>query len=126
MGAPTTEMGPMLKARILLVGDDDILMETRKLLLSNWEVSTMKIRSALAAPPAEPFDLLILCQTVRTPDVERFLANRSKYASEILVIRGPNDSDNFPALIHSIDLLQRPVELIDQVRGMLGGQAIHS
>lgn len=51
-------------ARILIVGDDPVLLDTRADLLAEWEPTKSTSTDALAMIRATPPDLLILCQTV--------------------------------------------------------------
>ena len=54
-----------MKASILIVGDDPVLLHTRAELLRDWQIAAASSREAEQAILAQPYDLLILCQTVQ-------------------------------------------------------------
>ena len=54
-----------MKASILIVGDDPVLLHTRAELLRDWNVVAASSRDAENAVHAQPYDLLIFCQTVQ-------------------------------------------------------------
>ncbi len=54
-----------MKASILIVGEDPVLLHTRAELLRDWHIVAANSREAAEAILARPYDLLILCQTVQ-------------------------------------------------------------
>jgi DNA-binding NtrC family response regulator len=54
-----------VKATILIVGDDPILLHTRAELLRDWHIAAASSREAKEAILARPYELLIFCQTVQ-------------------------------------------------------------
>jgi hypothetical protein len=54
-----------VKASILIVGDDPVLLHTRAELLRDWQIVAASSREAEPAIRAQPYDLFILCQTVQ-------------------------------------------------------------
>ena len=54
-----------MKATILIVGDDPILLHTRAELLRDWHIAAASSREAKEAILARPYELLIFCQTVQ-------------------------------------------------------------
>ena len=54
-----------MKASILIVGDDPVLLHTRAELLRDWHIVSASSREAEEAILARPYDLLIFCQTVQ-------------------------------------------------------------
>jgi DNA-binding NtrC family response regulator len=78
-----------MKRRILLVGEDPALLETRALLLSAWETSIRDTRSALAAIQSETFDVVIVGQLVTAENARLLIsaARKREPVPEILAIR---------------------------------------
>ena len=54
-----------MKALILIVGDDPILLRTRAELLRDWQITTASSREAGEVLRSRPYDLVILSQTVQ-------------------------------------------------------------
>jgi DNA-binding NtrC family response regulator len=54
-----------VKASILIVGDDPVLLHTRAELLRDWQIVTANSREAGEAILARTYDLLIFSQTVQ-------------------------------------------------------------
>jgi DNA-binding NtrC family response regulator len=54
-----------VKASILIVGDDPVLLHTRAELLRDWQIVTANSREAKEAILARTYDLLIFSQTVQ-------------------------------------------------------------
>jgi DNA-binding response OmpR family regulator len=77
-----------MNERILLVGEDPVLMATRAMLLSDWQTTTLNAREASAALSAQSFDLVVLCQTVPDADVKQLIATaqRKQPSAAILAI----------------------------------------
>ncbi len=78
-----------MKASILIVGDDPVLLHTRAELLRDWQIVTANSREAEKAILARTYDLLIFSQTVQEK-VVRGLIDRARQTypeSRILAIR---------------------------------------
>lgn len=82
-----------MKAWILIVGDDPVLLHSRAQLLRDWHITTASSRNAAEALRAREYDLLIFSQTVH----ERFaraliaIAQEVHPNSSILAIRSGDD-----------------------------------
>jgi DNA-binding NtrC family response regulator len=78
-----------VKASILIVGDDPVLMHTRAELLRDWQIVTASSREAERAISARTYDLLIFSQTVQEEVVRGLIdqARRLHPESKILAIR---------------------------------------
>jgi DNA-binding response OmpR family regulator len=64
-------------AGILIVGDDEMLLETRARLLRDWQVSVTTSRLAAESIESIAYDLIIFCQTV--PDqAAQMLINQAR------------------------------------------------
>jgi uncharacterized protein YdhG (YjbR/CyaY superfamily) len=61
----TPREGGDVKASILIVGDDPVLLHTRAELLRDWRIVAASSRDAEEAILARSYDLLIFCQTVQ-------------------------------------------------------------
>ena len=68
----------MLKASVLIVGDDPHLLRTQTELLCDYQVVTACSREAGEAIRAYPFDLLIVSQTVPVTAARSLLAQANK------------------------------------------------
>jgi CheY-like chemotaxis protein len=78
-----------VKASILIVGDDPVLLHTRAELLRDWQTVTANSRDANEALLARTYDLLIFSQTVHEKVVRGLIdqARQLQPASRILAIR---------------------------------------
>jgi len=77
-----------MKARILIVGDDPVLLHTRAELLRDWQIVTASSRDASEAMHAQNYDLLIFSQTVQEKVVRNLIgqAHELDPAPRILAI----------------------------------------
>ena len=78
-----------MKASILIVGDDPVLLHTRAELLRDWQIVTVNSREAENALLARTYDLLIFSQTVQEKVVRGLIdqARQLHPESRILAIR---------------------------------------
>ena len=78
-----------MKASILIVGDDPVLLHTRAELLRDWQIVTASSRDAREAMLARTYDLLIFSQTVQEKVVRGLIAQARELhpESRILAIR---------------------------------------
>ena len=63
-----------MKALILIVGDDPVLLRTRAELLRDWQITTVNSRDAGEALRSRPYDLVILSQTVQETQARSLIA----------------------------------------------------
>jgi CheY-like chemotaxis protein len=79
----------MLKASVLIVGDDATLLRLQSEMLRRWQVVTATSREAKQAIPVLAYDLLIVSQTVCEGDAHSLVARARKLQRppKILVIR---------------------------------------
>lgn len=82
-----------MKAWILIVGDDPILLHTRAELLRDWEITTAPSRHAEEAMRVRNYDLLILSQTVQETRAKSLIAQAMELQPNprILAIRSEED-----------------------------------
>ena len=82
-----------MKALILIVGDDPILMRTRAELLRDWQITTVSSRNAEEALRSRPYDLVILSQTVQETQARTLIAQALELDPNprILAIRSGDD-----------------------------------
>jgi CheY-like chemotaxis protein len=82
-----------LKACILIVGDDPVLLHTRAELLRDWQTVTANSWDAQEAMLARKYDLLIFSQTVQETVVRNLIdqALELNPESRILAIRSVED-----------------------------------
>jgi hypothetical protein len=67
-----------MKARILIVGEDEMLSYTRAELLREWGVVTTDSVGALAAMRVRRYDLLIFCQTMPDSTARTMIAEANE------------------------------------------------
>jgi CheY-like chemotaxis protein len=94
-----------VKATILIVGDDPVLLRTRAELLRDWQITAVSSREATEAMRARAYDLLILSQTVQEPLARKLIAQALELAChpKILTIStGVNQPFGLPA--YQVDL----------------------
>ncbi len=82
-----------MKASILIVGDDPVLLHTRAELLRDWQTVTASSQDAEEAMRARVYDLLIFSQTVQEKVVRSLIdqARRLRPESRILAIGSAED-----------------------------------
>jgi hypothetical protein len=87
------ERGSNVKARILIIGDDPVLLHTRAELLRDWQITTTNSRDAAKAMLARKYDLLILSQTVQEAAAKSLLAQAAELHPKprILAIHSGSD-----------------------------------
>ena len=83
-----------MKALILIIGDDPILLRTRAELLRDWQITTVNSRDAGAALRSRPYDLVILSQTVQEAQARSLIAQAQELDPNprILAIRSGDGS----------------------------------
>jgi CheY-like chemotaxis protein len=82
-----------MKALILIIGDDPILLRTRAELLRDWQITTVSSRDAQEALRSRPYDLVILSQTVQETQARTLIAQALELDPNprILAIRSGDD-----------------------------------
>jgi len=82
-----------MKALILIIGDDPILLRTRAELLRDWQITTVSSRDAEEALRLRPYDLVILSQTVQETQARSLIAQALELDPNprILAIRSGDD-----------------------------------
>jgi DNA-binding response OmpR family regulator len=82
-----------VKERILIVGDDPVLLHTRAELLRDWQVATASSRGAREAMLARKYDLVIVSQTVNETQARSLIAQARELRPnpKILAIRSAED-----------------------------------
>ena len=108
--------------RILLIGEDYALMETRALLLSSWKTSISSSRDALDVMRQEKFDLIIIGQLVNFLKAADLIKEARAQAPppKVLAIRFPGDPDSLGVETHILNSPDKPSWLIDKVVKMIG------
>jgi DNA-binding NtrC family response regulator len=94
-----------MKALILIIGDDPVLMRTRAELLRDWQVTTVNSREAGEALRLRPYDLVILSQTVQEAQARSLIAQAQELrpSPRILAIRS-GDSQQLEFPTYQVDL----------------------
>lgn len=110
-----------MKARILLVGEDLSLLETRALLLREWETFTANSLQAKDAVKAKDFHLVLLCHSVAEESARDLIqaATLSPSKPIVLAIRHPGGSEYPGAETHTVNFYESPAWLPTRVAGML-------
>jgi DNA-binding NtrC family response regulator len=82
-----------MKALILIIGDDPILLRTRAELLRDWQITTVNSRDAGEALRSRPYNLVILSQTVQETQARSLIAQAQELDPNprILAIRSGED-----------------------------------
>ena len=82
-----------MKALILIIGDDPVLLRTRAELLRDWQITTVSSREAGEALRSRPYDLVILSQTVQETQARSLIAQALELDPNrrILAIRSGDD-----------------------------------
>jgi DNA-binding NtrC family response regulator len=82
-----------MKALILIIGDDPVLMQTRAELLRDWQITTVSSRDAREALRSRNYNLVILSQTVQETQARSLIAQAQELDSNprILAIRSGDD-----------------------------------
>lgn len=110
-----------MNARILIVGDDPVLLRTRAELLRDWQITTVYSRDAEEAIATGGYDLLILSQTVQEAMARSLIAQALQLHPNpgILSIRSAEDRQ-LGSTTYQVDL-NNPGGLRSAVAGMLEG-----
>lgn len=110
-------------ARILLIGEDQNLLATRALLLSDWETETCRASEAKARLASRGFDALIIGQLVEEQSARNLIEVAKQTGAKVLLIRYPDAMNSFDAETHTQDLNETPAWLIRWTKNALGGKS---
>jgi hypothetical protein len=106
-GPDVEKEGKDVKERIFIVGNDPVLLKTRRCLLADWQITSASTRDAEKAIRAGAYDLLIFSQTVSNENAKILIALASELnpLSTSLVICSLNQEDrNFGSATYRVDL----------------------
>jgi hypothetical protein len=106
-GPDVEKEGKNVKERIFIVGDDPVLLKTRRYLLADWQTTSASTRNAEKAIRAGTYDLLIFGQTVSNENAKRLIALASELhsLSTSLVICSLHEEErNFGSATYRVDL----------------------
>jgi len=111
----------MNKARILLVGDDPTLLQTRALILKDWETVAANSKDALSTIHSWPFDIIVVGQTVPVGLATEIIAaaKAADPAAHVIAIRFPEDNSDLGVETHTTDLGTHPSWLRERVAFLL-------
>jgi CheY-like chemotaxis protein len=111
----------MNKARILLVGDYPTLLETRALILRDWETASANSAQALSTIHSALFDVIIVGQTVSTGLAWEIIsaAQGLKPPADVIAIRFPEDDSDLGVETHKTDMGKNPSWLRERVAFLL-------
>jgi len=96
-----------VKERILIVGDDAVLLRTRSCLLQDWQITTASCREAEKAIKAQAYDLMIFGQTVPDETAKTLIAVASELhppSSSLLLCSAGGQDRCFGSASYKIDL----------------------
>ncbi len=115
-----------MKAWILIVGDDPVLLHTRAELLRDWHVTTASSRDAGEAMRSRKYDLLIFSQTVQETQAKSLIAQSLELRPNprILAIRSGEDRQ-LGSPTYQVDL-NNPGGLRSAVARILDYETTHS
>ena len=115
-----------MKALILIIGDDPVLMKTRAELLRDWQITTVNSRDAGEALRARPYNLVILSQTVQETQARNLIAQAQELDPNprILAIRSGDDRQ-LGSQTYQVDL-NNPGGLRSAVARILEHETSHS
>ena len=118
--------GPVMKARILLVGEDSVLLSTRAMLLAEWDPEIVSTNRALSLILAQPsVDVLIIGQLVPEMAAKRLIAEARKAepAPAIVAIRFPEDEVELGVETYISNSWESPSWLRDCVARLIADRA---
>lgn len=110
-----------MKARILLIGEDEALLQTRAKLLADWETVTVNSTRAITALETQHFDLVVIGHSVPENSAIAVIsaAGRLVKPVAILAIRLPGEEDHLGVETHTSDLHESPGWLPKRVSALL-------
>jgi hypothetical protein len=106
-----------------LVGEDENLLATRALLLSDWETKICRTDAAKAALNSNKIDAVILGQLVESSSARNLIELAKQAGAKVLLIRYPGNRQKFDAETHVQDLEENPAWLIRWAKNTLGGKS---
>ena len=112
-----------MKERILLVGEDALLLETRAMILAEWQ--TVKSNTSEFRAHAEKwFDVVILCHSVPLETAKAAIARIEQLdgGPSVLTIRHLEESEVLDGDVHLLNLYESPGWLRDHVARLLASK----
>jgi DNA-binding NtrC family response regulator len=111
----------MNKARILLIGDYQPLLQTRALILKDWETATVDSAKALRTIHSASFDIVVVGQTVSTGLALEIIsaAEALNPSAHVIAIRFPDNDSDLGVETHTTDLGAHPSWLRERVAFLL-------
>jgi hypothetical protein len=105
----------------LLVGDHPTLLQSRALILKDWETAAVDSGEALSTINSGSFDIVVVGQTVSTGlALEIISAARALTPpAHVIAIRFPDDDSDFGVETHTTDLGAHPSWLSERVAFLL-------
>jgi hypothetical protein len=112
--------------RILLIGEDPILLSTRAMLLSDWETVITNSLEAAAVMEAQPFDIVIIGQLVTHRRFEELISHARMLdpAPALFAIRYPGECDRLGIEIHQTNSWDNPAWLKERVAELLAQERL--
>jgi CheY-like chemotaxis protein len=109
-----------MKAAILIVGDDPVLLETRAELLKAWQVSTTTCQHAVEEIRSQCYDLIIFCQTIPDETAQTMVNQARKLNPSVkaLAMHGSGQERDLDAELYETQL-QNPGRLLSVVARLL-------
>jgi CheY-like chemotaxis protein len=114
-----------MNEKILLVGDDRNLLETRALILADWTTEIVDSRRALERLGSEIFDVVIVGQSAPRVTVTQLvhLSRQLVPSPSVLLLRFADEDEEFGVETHSAGLLhENPGWLKSRVGEMLAAR----
>ena len=110
-----------MNQRVLIVGDDEGVLESRALLLNPLGVAISSSSDAVAILFSQSFDVVVICQSVSVPNAEWIIAAARSLANPpaLMAIRFPNEDLAVNVEVHETNSWQGPGWLKERVVELL-------
>jgi hypothetical protein len=110
-----------MNKRILLVGEDPVLLATRAFLLAEWSTEIASAKDAFTVLKAKSFDLLVIGQLVPGQITKKLIAEAKtlKPSPVILAIRFPDEDIDLGVETHTTDSGASPAWFRDCVARLI-------
>lgn len=96
-----------VKEKIFIVGDEPILLKTRRILLRDWQTTIASSRQAEEGIRARPCDLLIFGQSVPNETAKRLIAVASQLypcSASLVIYSTGGEEPHFGSATYRVDL----------------------
>jgi CheY-like chemotaxis protein len=111
-----------MKDRILLVGDDRILLSTRAAIVSKrWSAECASAKNSLQALRKKPFDLIILCHSLETVDRASLVHAVRQHFPDIPILaleRAQETATHLPVDARAVSS-EGPLEMCNAIEALL-------